>query len=117
MSEELKHPTSMGFGENTEELLCYVPILGVLPAMAFVVLEKNKNVRWYAVQAVLLWLTVVAADMILGIGGIFYQLTSLVNIIGLVIIPLFVAIKINQKESVKLPFLTQLTDKLMTYVK
>jgi uncharacterized membrane protein len=113
VKDEIKPPTSTGFSENTSAIICFVPILGVLPAIAFVLLEKNKIVKLYALQSVLLWATVVIADTLLQVSFFAAKLISLVNIVGLIIVPLVIAIKISQKENIRIPFLVDLAEKFL----
>jgi uncharacterized membrane protein len=115
--EEYKQPTSTGFSENTSSILCFIPILGVVPAVVFLLIEKNKTVKWYAIQSVLLWATAVIADTVLQISLLTSKLIPLVNIIGLVVIPLVLVIKLNQKEKIRLPILAELADKFLASLK
>jgi uncharacterized membrane protein len=117
MNDETSQPTSTGFSELTSEIACFVPILGVVPALAFLLMEKNKMVKWYALQSVLLWAFIVIADTFLQVSIIAAKLISPVNIIGLVIVPLVIALKINQKETVRLPLLAELADKFLSTLK
>jgi uncharacterized membrane protein len=116
MTDELKQSTR-GFSENTTAIICFIPVLGVLPAIAFLLLDKDRTVKWYALQSVFLWTTVVVANTLLQATYFAIKLIPLVNIIGLIVVPLLVAIKINQKEIVKLPFLADLADKFLVSIK
>jgi uncharacterized membrane protein len=117
MTDNTSANTSMGFSESTMSIMCYVPVLGILPSLVFVFMEKNKEVKWHAVQSALLWLTVVIAGTILQISSLFEALVSLVNILGLVVLPLLLAIKVSQKEKVRLPILADLADKFLVSMK
>jgi uncharacterized membrane protein len=99
--------------ENVAAAVCYIPVVGVLPAIAFLVTEKNETVRWNAMQAVVLWVAVVVADMVLRVSIVAMRLIPLINLIGMVVVPLALAIKANQKEQTRLPFLGEVVDKLL----
>jgi uncharacterized membrane protein len=114
---ELKQPTGTGFSENTSAVICFIPVLGVLPAIAFLLLEKNRTVKWYALQAILLWVAVVVAEVLLQVSYFGIRLIPLVNIVGLIIAPLVIAIKISQGEYVRLPLVADLADKFLKSIK
>ena len=113
MTDELNQPVNTGFSETTTAIICFVPILGVLPAIAFLLLNRDRIVKWYALQSLLLWITVIIANTFLQTSIFAAGLIPLVNIIGLIVIPLIVAIKIHQKEKVRLPGLAELADRFL----
>jgi len=54
-----------GLGKNTAAALAYViPIVG---GVAFLVLEKDKYVRFHAMQSIVFWATAFILDMLLGL--------------------------------------------------
>ena len=113
MAVNAKGNIILGLEENVACAVCYIPALGVLPAIVFLVAEKNEKVRWNAVQSVILWVAVIAADVVLGVSIIGAFLIPLINLVGIIVIPLILAIKANQKEQTRLPFAGELTDALL----
>lgn len=99
--------------EGTARAMCYVPVLGILAAIVFVIFEKDKKIKWDAVQALALWVSVLAVDAILTASVILKLLIPAVNLVGMVIIPLVLAIRASQKEDTKLPFLGEIVNKFV----
>ncbi len=99
--------------ERQAKMVCFIPVLGVLPAMAILVLEKHYQVRKIALQAILLWVTAVIGGTILDISVIGRGFVPLFNIIGMIVLPLALAIRVNGGEDVELPFLGEIAEKLL----
>ena len=93
--------------------MCYVPVFGIIAAILFLLMEKNRQLRWDAVQAAILWTAVFAAVWLLAASRILSGLIPLVNLAGVVVIPLFLAIRASQKEDTRLPFLGEMVDKIV----
>lgn len=53
-----------GLGKNTSAALSYV--LPVITGILFLVLEKDKYVRFHAMQSIVFWVTVIVVNMVLG---------------------------------------------------
>ena len=104
---------SLDMAQETAAALCYIPIFGVLLGLIFLVIEKNEKVRWHALQAILLWVGVVAADKLLEVSQVLTKFIGLVNLVGMILLPLILAIKTNQKEETRLPLVGELVDKLL----
>jgi len=98
---------------STARAVCYIPVFGIIAAVLFLVLEKNRKLRWDAAQATILWLIVMAADILLSISRILSFLIPLVNLLGVIVIPLFLAVRASQKEETRLPYLGELTDRFI----
>jgi uncharacterized membrane protein len=114
MAEEIKKSSGLNLEENVAAAVCYIPLVGVIPAVVFLIIEKSEKVRWNAVQAIVLWLAVVVLDMVLGVSVLAaVRLVPLVNLIGMIVIPLILAIKANAKEQTRLPVLGEVTDRLI----
>jgi len=105
--------TMFNLEEKTAIATCYIPVLGVLPALVFLITEKNPKVKWQAWQAVLIWATVWAAGWLLETSMFLRQLTPAINLGGMIALPLFLLIKASSGETVKLPFLGELIDKIL----
>lgn len=95
--------------------LCYVPVVGFVAAVVLLIIEKNLAVRWSAVQSLLLGLTTMVVDLILGATLILALAIPLVNVAALAI-SLVLAVKSYQGETVRLPLLGAWTDKIIKKV-
>lgn len=97
---------------NVAAAACYVPLVGWVPAVVLLLIEKNPAVKWHAVQALLLtgliWVTV----LVLGATLVLALLTPLVWVAGLVV-QLVLAVKSYQGEKARLPGLAGWADKLV----
>jgi uncharacterized membrane protein len=104
--------TMFNLEEKTAQAVCYIPVFGVLPALVFLVGEKNAKIKWQAWQAVLLWVTVMALDWLLETSIVLRSLIPAVNLAGMIALPLVLLIKASSGESVRLPMLGELIDKI-----
>jgi uncharacterized membrane protein len=98
---------------STARAMCYIPVFGIIAAVIFLIMEKNHNLRRDAVQATILWVMVFAAVFLLSASRILAGLIPLVNLAGVIVLPLFLAVKASQKEETKLPFLGEMVDKIV----
>lgn len=101
--------TSNNLSPNLASALCYVPVVGFIAAIVFLLVEKNTVVRWNAIQSLLLGAGAFVVDLVLGVTIIFAVLVPLVNIAALVI-SLVLAVKAYHGETVRLPVLGKWTD-------
>lgn len=111
----VKNITSANLSPNVASALCYVPVVGFVAAIVLLLIEKNLAVRWNAVQSLLLSLTAIVVDLILGATLILALAIPLVNVAALVI-SLVLAVKSYQGGTVKLPVLGAWTDKIIKKV-
>lgn len=93
--------------------LCYVPVFGVLISVVFLILEKNKKIKWDALQSVLLWVAVMVLDALLKISVIANGAIPLVNLVGMIVVPLILAIKANQGQDTKVPILAEIVNSVL----
>lgn len=105
--------TSLNLDESIARPMCYIPVLGVLISVVFLVLEKHPKVKWDAAQAVLLWLTIVILGGMLEITIVGRKLIPLVNLVGMIVLPLVLAIKANKKEDTRIPVLAELASAIL----
>jgi uncharacterized membrane protein len=100
---------------NVAGALCYVPVVGWVASLVLLIVEKNPSVRWNAVQSLLLsgvlWLVGVALTMTIVLALLIFP----VMIAGL-ILNLVLAVKTYKNETVKLPVLSDWTDKVLKKV-
>ncbi len=105
-------PPSEGIQENVAGLLCYIPGIGWIIALAFFLIDKRKFVKFHAAQALGLFAVFVVCHIALGIfigmlhiihlfffGGLLYPLLWLLGFVLLI----FMMYKAYLNESFKLP--------------
>jgi len=112
--EKLTAPagTSTGLSPNIAGLLCYVA--GWISGIIFLVLEqKNKFVRFHAAQSIIVFGTITAAGIILGlipvVGGAF---SLIIGIIGF-IVWIVMIVKASSGEWYKLPWAGDVAEKIV----
>lgn len=111
--DETKSQSPLKLDETVSRPLCYVPLLGVLLSAAFLIVEKNPKAKWDALQAIMLWAAVVILGMLLNISYIGRGLIPLVNLLGMIVVPLILAIKASQNQSTKIPILAEVVNSLL----
>ncbi len=97
---------------NVASALCYVPFVGWIAAVVFLIIESEKTVRYHAVQALILSLVLWILPFALGITIILAILSPLVMIAGL-ILEVVLAVKTYNGEKVTLPVVSKWTDKVL----
>lgn len=100
--------TTTNLSPNVASALCYAPFLGVIPAVVFLITEKNQTVRLNAVQGVLLF----AAWFVL----FMLPLLGMLLTVGFFILWLVLAVKAYQGEMMKLPLVTEWAEKILKKV-
>ncbi len=108
--DEFKSQSPLKLEETVSRPLCYVPLLGVVFSIAFLIVEKNPKVKWDALQAILLWVTVVVLGFVLNVSYIARGLIPLVNLLGMIVAPLILAIRSSQNQSTKIPILAEVVN-------
>lgn len=104
--------------------MCYIPFFGWIPAAFFLIVEKDKDIKWHAMQSVVLhtvmtglfWIVVPLLKMtiILAPAALIVQgLTGL----GFLILMLLGIVKVSQGEYFRLPWVEEVADKLIQKVK
>jgi len=111
----IKTNTTFGMSENMGAALCYIPVMGWLIAVLFLVMEKSPVVKWNAMQSLLLSGFVFLLDASLVTSGIFASLVQVVTTVTL-IINLILAVRAYTGRVWKLPLLGVLADKLINKV-
>jgi len=112
--EKLTAPagTSTGLSPNIAGLLCYVA--GWISGIIFLVLEqRNKFVRFHAIQSIIVFGTLTVAGIILGlipvVGGAF---SLIIGIMGF-IIWIIMIVKASSGEWYKLPWAGDVAEKIV----
>ena len=119
--------TALGLDANVGAMLCYLPVCAISLIYSIIVLvtdKTNKNVRFHALQSLLLtagYVVVLVAVMIIGGGlaaatnsGILGLLVSLIYfavVVGFLILMIIGCIKGYQNGSYRLPVIGDLADK------
>jgi uncharacterized membrane protein len=107
---DLPEKTSLGVQENVARLLCYV--LGwVSGLILLLIVRENKNVRFHAIQSIVVFGAITIASYILGllpyIGGFLGGLLGLLAFVLWIIL----MVKAYQQELFRLPVAGDLADK------
>lgn len=112
--------SALGIPVDAMAALCYVPFVGWMAAIIVLVLEKEVEVRWQAVQSLLTYgvflgvtqaaVPMMRATVVLAPLAAFMAGLTGVGFLGLW---LWLAIQTNQGKKVKLPILGVWTDKLV----
>lgn len=108
--------TTTNLPVNLTSALCYAPFIGWIVALVLVLIEKNSDVKWHAVQGLLVGLAVWVLALGLGMTVILAVLVPLIWVAGF-ILQLVLVVKTYQGERMKLPLLTEWTDKLVKKIK
>ena len=103
--------TTTSLAPNVASALCYVPFIGWVAAIVLFIVEKNAQVKWHAVQALLLAAAIWVLSFLMGITIILLALSPLVWIGGL-ILNLVLAVKAYQNQAWRLPVLAGWADKI-----
>lgn len=113
MAEKLSF---MNIEESTARAMCYVPVFGILCSLVFLVLESNKKVKWDGLQSLVIWILVMAAGYLLNISIVLRWLVPLLNLMGVIVIPLLLAVKASQKEDTRMIFAGDIVDRIIKQV-
>jgi uncharacterized membrane protein len=107
--------TTTGLKKETEAALCALLGPTLIVPVLFIILEKDPFVRFWAFQSIVVYIALFVINTVLAISIFLLVLTPLVFILGLVLW-LLMTYKAWQGEMWKVPFLGNLTDKLMKKV-
>ena len=99
--------------------MVYIPYLGWIAGVVFLVVEKDKKVRWHAAQSVAMFAVFAAVQfvalplmywtrLLMPVAGFINNLVGLGFLVGW----LYLAVKTHQGEIVKVPYLSEVADKL-----
>jgi len=87
---------------NVASAICYLPFVGWIAAIVFLIIESEKTVRYNAIQALLVDLAMVVAPPVLAVTVILIPLVPIAWI-GFLILNIVLAIKTYRGETIKLP--------------
>lgn len=125
--QNMNGKTALGLDNNVGAMLTYLPICGISLVYSIIVLvtdKTNKNVRFHAVQSLLLtavYVVGLVAVMVVGGGlaaaanssilGLLATLLYVVVIVGFLGLMIFGCIKAYQGGSYRLPVIGDMADK------
>lgn len=106
--------------DKRKTAMCYIPFLGWIPALGFLVLEKEKELKWNAMQSVILhavvaavyWIVVPLLSMTVILAPVGWLLSGLTGV-GFLIFMLWSVVRINEGVSVKVPVVSEWVSKLV----
>lgn len=113
-----------GMKKETKEAACYIPFFGWIPAAVFLFLEKDKAIRWNAMQSLVLhgilagiyWVVLPMMQLTIVLMPVTWLVQGLTGV-GFLILTLVLLMKTYQGETVKLPFVADVTDKILKKIK
>lgn len=107
--------TTTGLKKETEAALCTLLGPTLIVPVLFIILEKDSFVRFWAFQSIVVYIALFLLNTVFAISVFLLLLTPLVFILGL-ILWLFMTYKAWQGDMWKVPFLGNLTEKLIKKV-
>jgi|SRR3989344_3551742 len=113
-------PEATGGKDTRKAAVCYVPYLGWMPALAFLFLEKNRDLRWHAVQSLLLhavlagvyWVAVPLLKMTIILAPVAWILSGLTGV-GFLVFMLWSVVRVNEGGEVKVPVVSEWVRKIV----
>lgn len=106
-----------GVSPRSASVLCYIPLVGWIPAIAVLAsarFRQDRNVRFHAFQGLYLfvaWLIVEwALDPIFHVPGIRFRAPEVLKL-GLFVVWIVMLVKAGQDRIVKLPIIGELAEK------
>lgn len=97
---------------NVASALCYIPFVGWIAAVVFLIIESEKTVRFNAVQSLVLALVLWLIPFVLGVTIILMVLSPVAWIVG-IIVQVVLAVKTYNGEKVVLPKISDWSEKLL----
>lgn len=121
---EVMDRTESTLRKETKEALCYIPFFGWIPGVAFFLLEKDKQIRWNAVQSIILHLVVAGLYMVVVpilnltiiLAPLAWTVQGLAGVAFLLLM-LYVMAKAYQGEIFRVPLVAEWTDKAVKKLK
>ena len=115
-----KQVEATGTKEFRKQALGYVPLLGWMPAVAFLVVEKDKELRWHAVQSLVLhgllagvyWVVVPLLRMTVVLAPVGWVMSGLTGVAFLIFM-LWEVVQMNEGKGVKVPWVSEWVGKIV----
>lgn len=100
--------------------LCYVPFIGCAAAVAMLLIEKDRGIKWHAIQSLMTYVVFIALYWVglpfMSATGVLRPMATFIGGLaglGFLVGWLFLAVKSHEGENYRLPVLSQVTDKFM----
>ncbi len=97
---------------KVESALCYVPFIGWIAGIIFLIIEKDSEVRFNAAQGLVLMIGIWVLFFILGVTIILAILTPILWLAS-IILEIVLAVKAYQGQKVVLPVIGPWAQKLL----
>ncbi|MCL4390200.1 MAG: DUF4870 domain-containing protein [Patescibacteria group bacterium] len=97
---------------KVESALCYVPFIGWIAAIIFLIIEKNADVRFNAAQGLVLMVGIWIVMFLMGVTIILAILTPVIWLAS-IILEIVLAVKAYQGQKVLLPVIGPWAQKLL----
>lgn len=105
--------------QNRNSAMCYIPFFGWIPGVVFLVIEKDRGVRWNAAQSILAhailagvyWVAIPLLKASVILLPIAWVVSGLVGA-GFFIISLVAVARVHQGGEIKWPIISEWTDKI-----
>lgn len=94
---------------NVASALCYLPFVGWIAGIIFLIVEKDKQVRYDAIQGILLMVVVWVLGMVTAITIILPFFVWL----GGLILQIVLAVKAYNKEKISLPLIGKWSEQVL----
>jgi uncharacterized membrane protein len=104
-----------GLPVNIAMALCYVPAIGFLVSIVLLVIETDKEVRWHAVQGLVLALGVWLVSFVLGMTVILAILVPIVWL-AVFVLQIVLAVKAYSGKPMRLPYVEKLVDTIVSKI-
>ena len=102
---------STGLDVNMASALCYAPFIGWVAGIVLLIVEKNKSVKWHALNGLLLSLAIGVVSWVLGLTIILAILVPILMVASL-ILQLVLVVKAYQGQAIRLPLVSNWADKI-----
>lgn len=98
MAEE----TKIGLPKNTVAAICYIPFIGWIAAIVFFLIEKDKLIRFHAMQSIVLEIGGWILKLLMGLTLILIPLVPLVMIL-IILLQLYLILQTYNGKEISLP--------------
>jgi uncharacterized membrane protein len=102
---------STGLDINMANALCYAPFVGWIGGIVLLIVEKNKSVKWNALNGLFLSLALAVISWVMGLTIVLLFLTPILMVAGL-ILQLVLAVRAYQGQTIRLPLVSGWADKV-----
>lgn len=108
MATKKKTTKKTSHASATNLAICYLPLVGWIPAAVFMVLETDRKIRWHAMQALLLNGVAAVAVLLTAGSALGFALVAFVLVLMVVL-----AVRVYRGEDLSLPILSGWTEMIV----